>query len=395
MNKNFFLTVTALAIMATVGYAAYTNGSVTDLSSVINSRLSGVTSVGSNYLGALVTTTGKVGGTADKPSLNIFAVSGQKGMDMLPAQTAVVFARYVLDARKSSEDIAIFNLTFSPTVSKGGYVDDIQKCQLVSEGNALISNQVGTLFGGDVSFRLHNENADPASPNSLGFLVTKGSKSVISLRCDVALTPNSASGSVFKWTVKKARNDVASAIGMFSSKAVLVGISSPVSQNATLRTVGDLSVSLDSSTPVGRKLSCGSSNNNMVKIKLASSFEDIYVKKLNLIMSGTATFTAVTRFTLYDGNSSVVIGEGAFGTNKTGEVVLAGQGFLVPALSSKSLSIWADLSVDTINNKCQVGKTVGIDYANFQAVGAITATNVASTTKNTAKLSGKKSTLAK
>ena len=112
-------------------------------------------------------------------------------------------------------------------------------------------------------------------------------------------------------------------------------------------------------------------------------------------MSGTATFTAVTRFTLYDGNSSVVIGEGAFGTNKTGEVVLAGQGFLVPALSSKSLSIWADLSVDTINNKCQVGKTVGIDYANFQAVGAITATNVASTTKNTAKLSGKKSTLAK
>ncbi|MEK7629220.1 MAG: hypothetical protein AAB394_01705 [Patescibacteria group bacterium] len=259
----------------------------------------------------------------------------------------------------------------------------------------MISNQVGTLFGGDVSFRLHNENVDPASPNSLGFLVTKGSKSVISLRCDVALTPNSASGSVFRWTIKKANNNVASAIGMFSSKAVTINISSANSPVAVLRTVGNLFVSLDSSTPVGRKLSCGMFNNEMTKIQLTSSFEDVYVKKINLMLSGTATSNSVTRFTLYDGNSSVVIGEGAFGTNKTGEVVLAGQGFLVPALTSKELSVRIDIPKDTANNRCQVGKTVGIDYISAQAVGATTANSVVATRQNTTKISGKKSTLAK
>ena len=66
--------MTALAVMITVGYAIYTNGSVTDLSNVISNQLSGITSVGSNYLGALVITTSPVG----KPSLNISAVSGQK-----------------------------------------------------------------------------------------------------------------------------------------------------------------------------------------------------------------------------------------------------------------------------------------------------------------------------
>lgn len=50
MNKNFFLTVTALAIMFTVGYAAYTNGSIGDLGQVINDKISGITSVGSRFL---------------------------------------------------------------------------------------------------------------------------------------------------------------------------------------------------------------------------------------------------------------------------------------------------------------------------------------------------------
>lgn len=50
MNKNFFLTVTALAIMFTVGYAAYTNGSIGDLGQVINNKVSEITSVGSSFL---------------------------------------------------------------------------------------------------------------------------------------------------------------------------------------------------------------------------------------------------------------------------------------------------------------------------------------------------------
>lgn len=381
--------------MATIGYAVYTNGSITDLSSVIGDRLSGITSIGSNYLGALVVTADKVGGTMDKPYLGISVNSNQKDKNILPAQTAAVFASYVLDARKSNEDIAVFNLTFLPTVSKGGYVDDIRNCQLVSENNALVSDQIGTLFGGDVSFRLHNENADPASPNSLGFLVTKGTKSIINLRCDVAIKPNSVSGSIFKWTVKKARNDVASAIGMFSNKAATVSISNTKSLSAFLHTVGDLAVSLDSSTPVGRKLSCGTSNNQMTKIKVSSSFEDVYVKKINLMLSGTATSNSVTRFTLHDGNSPVILGEGAFGTNKTGEAIFNGQGFLVPALSSKSISIWADFSADSPTSRCQVGKTIGIDYISAQAVGATTATSIVATPKNTTRLSGGKSTLAR
>ena len=49
MNKNFFLTVTALAVMFTVSYAAYTNGSIGDLGQVINNKVSEITSVGSSF----------------------------------------------------------------------------------------------------------------------------------------------------------------------------------------------------------------------------------------------------------------------------------------------------------------------------------------------------------
>lgn len=232
MNKNFFLTLAAIAVMVTLGYAAYTNGSITDLSSVINNQLSGITSVGSNFLGALVTTTSPAG----KPSLNISVNPSQKMVNILPAQTAVIFASYVLDARKSSEDVAVYNLTFSPAVSKNGYVDDIRNCQLISENNALVSDQIGTLFGGDVSFRLHNENSDPANPASaLGLLVLKGTKNIINLKCDVAVSPNSASGSAFRFAVKKSGNNVDSAIGLFSKNPAVVNISSVVSPSVVLR----------------------------------------------------------------------------------------------------------------------------------------------------------------
>lgn len=390
MDNKTIVTVLALAVMITVGYAAYTNGSINDLSNVINNQLSGITSVGSNYLGALVTRTSPAG--SGNPSLVVSVNPGlKKSADILPAQTAVIFASYVLDAKRSNEDVAVFNLTLSPVVSKGGYIDDVRNCQLVSENNAIISNQVGTLFGKGVTFRLHNENADPATPNSLGFLVLKGKKSVINLKCDVAINPNSASGSVFKWwTVNQSGGSVANAIGMFSNKVATVYVSAPLNSLATtLRTVGDFSVSLDPSTKVGGHVPCGDAI-QVIKLKVASSFEDVYVKQLGLALTGTAGFTAVTRFTLHDGNNPAVLGEGAFGTSKKGEANFNDQGFLVPAGSSKSIGIRFDLSADSPTNRCQVGKTFGVDYLGSYSVGAVTATSVVAAKNNTTRISSNK-----
>ena len=41
-------------------------------------------------------------------------------MDILPAQRAVVFGSYILDARRSGEDIAVFNLVFRQRFLKVG-----------------------------------------------------------------------------------------------------------------------------------------------------------------------------------------------------------------------------------------------------------------------------------
>ncbi len=112
MNKNFFLTLTALAVMTTIGYAAYTNGSIGDLSRVVNNQIGEVVSGSSNYLGAvmstqsLTTSTTTVAGTRERnlPGIVKILPIDPKTLNV-DSQVGVPIFKFQITARKNNDDV--------------------------------------------------------------------------------------------------------------------------------------------------------------------------------------------------------------------------------------------------------------------------------------------------
>lgn len=115
MNKNILLTATAVAIVAALGYAAYTNGSFGDLGEAINNQVLSAVSGGVNYLSAvmstqgLTTSTAKVAGTKNKKT-EIRTAPGRLAVLRVNPKTlnidgqAEIF-KFQLTAQKTKPDI--------------------------------------------------------------------------------------------------------------------------------------------------------------------------------------------------------------------------------------------------------------------------------------------------
>lgn len=360
MNKNFFITLTALAVMATVGYAAYTNGGIGDLSRVVNNQAGELTSIGSNYLAALVTTKTKVAGTKEVVGFNISVDPKVKAQNIVAGSVGSTFASYVLDAKTSSDDIIVSSLTLTPVVSNGVDINDIQNCQLwhssgyISSVNTLVPNQA-------VVFDLS------------GFTLSRGEARTVSIRCNFSANARSLPGVPFRWDVKGAV-----AKGVATGKDAVIRINSSKGPNVTLRS-GELRVVLDSVASKSRNISCGSSM-PMLGLKFSAKYEDFNVKSLKFKFGGSATADVIKKFTLYDSLANV-LGEGVFSgggmsyTNASSSEanVTLNKDFIVPKDGSVSLYITAELSNESICKNAK-GKTVAIDYSGVtNAVGVTSA----------------------
>ncbi|MDP3764158.1 MAG: hypothetical protein Q8Q95_00890 [bacterium] len=121
MNKNFFLTLTALAVIITIGYAAYTDGSVTDLGKVISSKVEGLTLASSDYLGAVLSTrrtatstprgagfatsTTKAAGTRERNLPGTLKIIPINSKYLNTDASGVSILKFQITARKENDDI--------------------------------------------------------------------------------------------------------------------------------------------------------------------------------------------------------------------------------------------------------------------------------------------------
>lgn len=400
MNKNFLLSIVALAVMASVGYAAYTNGSITDLTQVVNNQLGKVTSGGEEYLGSifsrrgLATTTQKVGGTREPKGDLAVSVSSKSKLplkDVVAGANAFTFAEYVFDARKSGEDVktTIFKARFTGTSNTA---DDLTNCQLFDvAGNTSLttgpnivnpSNSVST--GDDITFNLDN-----------GLITPKGGTKVVVLECNFRANPDGIFGvSTYALGLSGSASSVTS-IGMLSNKTVVARISRSNGQAMTLRSSGQLSFVLDSSTPPAREIKCGQYNLPVTKIKVSSGYEDISLRALRFRLNGTVSPEAVSRYILSEGYNLTRIGEGVFVNNRVASTTLSQQ-FVIPKDSSKVITVSVDLAPDNSIQPCQVGKTIAIDYDGyFEAVGMASGARIPITTSNSNRTSSRLNKLAK
>ncbi|MDP3764157.1 MAG: hypothetical protein Q8Q95_00885 [bacterium] len=369
MTKNFFVTLTAIAVMATVGYASYTNGSITDLSQVINSKVENLTSSGSNYLSALVTTKVKVVGTAERktknegPSLSVSVGSTPKAQTILAASKNVLLANYVLDTGKSNKDLVVESMKLTLSFSKNANPDDLINCRL---GGISVE---GLLLGStSKEFVVRN------------LVLTKGIKSSLPLNCDIVINPKSVPGSTFAWGIKGKADSVV--VKDDSGTVFTAKVANAKNHNATIRNSGELKVILNPVASKARNISCGSSM-PMSGLKLSAKYEDINVKSLSFKFSGSTSVDVVKKITIYD-NLANILGEGVFSGGSTGYAstsanqanITLNQDFIVPTVGTKSLYITTELSNELVCKNAK-GKTVAIDYNGVtSAVGVTSASTI-------------------
>jgi hypothetical protein len=358
MNKNFFLTLTALAVMASLGYAAYTNGSIDDLTQTVNNKLA---SASGNFLAALTSTTQKAGGSKESVSFSISVDPKVKIQNIVAGTVGSTFASYILDAKKSSDDIIVSSLTLTPVISKGVDINDIQNCQLWDSSSYM--SGVGTLSAGqDVILNLSN-----------GFTLARGEARTVSIRCNISASGRSLPGASFRWDVKGAV-----AKGVATGKDAVVKINSSKGPNLTLRS-GELRVILDPAVSKAKAISCGSTVPTL-GLKFSAKYEDFSVRSLKFKFGGSATAGVIKKFTLYD-NMANVLGEGVFSgdgmaytstsTNETS--VVLNKDFIVPKDQSVSLYVTTELSNGSVCQNAK-NKTVAIDYNGItNAVGVTSA----------------------
>ena len=364
MDKKILLTALALAVTASLGYAAYSNGSMADLGSVINSRLSGVVSVGSDYLAALATTTQKVGGTAERKaktgsSLSVSIGSTPKAQTILAASRDVTLANYVLDTSKSDKSLTVEMMKLTLSFSKNASPDDLINCRL--GGAALESSLVSST---SKEFIVRN------------LVLAKGVKSSLPLNCDVATNPKSAVGSTFAWGIKGKADSMV--VKDDTGVIFAVKVANAKNHNATIRNAGDLGVAFDSVSSKARNVSCGSSM-PMSGLKFSAKYEDIRINSINFKVGGSAGATVVKKVSVSDSLANV-LGEGVFSNGgmsySTGEVTInLNQQFVVPKDGSKKLYITPEISGDSACQNLK-NKTIAVDFNGANATGVVSASAI-------------------
>ena len=215
------------------------------------------------------------------------------------------FARYIIDAGSSGEDIRLTTLPIVYGVGAGS-ATDLNNCQL---------------FDGSTSVTTGSNTKNPTAQSSstsftfdgTGLIVPKGTSKTLSLKCDLI---GGATGS-YVWGLDTAQaTDFTGATGLTSGQTITETLNESNGQLMTASSGGTLSVALDANSPGYKVVNSGATGVELAKIRFSAGNEDIDVKQVALQLSGGASNTPVDlvgrKVTLWDG--TLQVGEATFPT---------------------------------------------------------------------------------
>jgi hypothetical protein len=216
------------------------------------------------------------------------------------------FARYVLDAGQSGEDLRVTSLPLRLTYATIS-ASNLTSCQLfngataVTTGSNLKNPSVAS--GSDETFTF----------DGTGLIVPKGTAKTVSLKCN--LSTSAASGSV-SWGIASIAL-TSSISGVTSGQTITVNPTPSTGNTMTASTGGSYTVTSDTSSAYYyRAIKAGSTNVPLAAFKFtAGNSEDIWLKKVALVLGNTASSAPADlvgqKVTLWYNGSQV--GEAQFG----------------------------------------------------------------------------------
>ncbi|OGD67002.1 hypothetical protein A2442_02610 [Candidatus Campbellbacteria bacterium RIFOXYC2_FULL_35_25] len=257
-------------------------------------------------------------------------IAGSKGFE---------FARYVLDASQSGEDVRLISmkgLLALTTVT----ASNLSNCNLYDGTDPITDNTSVTLAAGDVSFTFDNG----------GLIIPKGTQKAISMKCDLAAS--ATSGSV-TWGLTNNASTDSPATGVQSGQTISETMTAAAGQAMTAATSGSYTVTEDTSL-LYSVAQAGSTGVTLAKLRFTSgASEAVDLKQLALQLGNTASNSPADlvgeKVMIYNG--STLIGTAQFGganaDNATSTALSPAP--RIEAGESIVLTIKGDLSAHNVN----------------------------------------------
>ncbi|MBU2263576.1 peptidoglycan-binding protein, partial [Patescibacteria group bacterium] len=259
-------------------------------------------------------------------------IAGAKGFE---------FARYILDASQSGEDVRLSNfkaLLALTTVT----ASQLSNCNLYDGTTNVTDGTNVTLAAGDNTFTF----------NGGGLTVPKGTQKSISMKCD--LSAGATSGTV-KWGLTDNSSTYTSATSVGSGQTVVETMTAAAGQTMTAATSGSYTVTEDSAL-LYSVAQAGTTGVTLARIRFtAGATEAVDLKQIALQLGNTASNSPADlvgeRVTLLNGTTLAQIGTAQFGganpDNATSTILTPAP--RIAAGESVVIIIKGDLSAQNVN----------------------------------------------
>jgi len=296
--------------------------------------------------------------TVRAASLSVTMSSQPVSQSIVAGSTGVLFANIQLDAGQSGEDVRISAIP----LGQNGTIAELTSCQLYDGTTALnTGSNVPTALSaslGTTTFSFDNS-----------LVIAKGTLKTLALKCNVT---SSATGDHF-WTVGS--GDTWSSTGVTSGASITESVTNGASGTMSIGT-GSLAVSLDSSSPSYSVVAAGTTGVTMATYKLRPTNEAVWLNKLGISLTNTASSSASDLTTVYVYQGSTLLGTATF----TGSNTIATSTFSSPVLLAKdtdtTITIKADLSTQGTSQPGTPGHLIAIDYNSADATGSGSGVNI-------------------
>lgn len=284
------------------------------------------------------------------------------------------FARYVLDATASGEDVRLTTIPLAygfEANGTAGAATDLTNCKL---------------FDGSVQLTSGSNIVNPSAAGSAtsftfdgtGLIVSKGTSKTVGLKCDVV----GGATVGYYWGLDSAQTTYTGATGLTSGQTIVETMTESNGQKMTAASGGAFAGSLDTGSPGYKVVSAGSTGVELAKIRFSASNEDMNLRQIALQLSGagsstgdsigstTASSLVGRKVTLWDGATQV--GEATFSlfqhlaaTGGPNFFATSSQisNFTIPRDGAKILTVKGDIAAITSSGPVtQSGVLLIVDY---------------------------------
>jgi len=294
-------------------------------------------------------------------SLSISTSATPVAQSVVRGVTKFTFAKYVLDATGSGEDVRVNSMYPElSTLGTANTADDLTNCQMWDGTTAL---NTGTNVANPTNNNAAGE--DITVTFDTGLTITKGTTKTLDWKCDIAAN---GTGTTYAFGLENTAGRVVST-GLTSGQDITEGITDSNGQIMTMAGAGALAIALDSSSPSLKLINANTTNNIVSALKLTSTNEDINVSQISLQLTSTASNTPQ--------DLVKVTGWLTGGTSAVGEAVFVGDyatmtltGVTVPKNSDLVLTIKADVAQMGTDQPARPGHTIKVDFDTDDKTGA-------------------------